>query len=80
MTVEIVKHIEVELTKEEREVLCNARSIIWTLIDIMAQHQCNNVVCNEEYGDDTFYTLEELNDADTMMDCLTRMKEICETF
>ena len=77
MKIEVVKHIEVELTKEEKEVLCNARSIIGTLIDTIAQHQCENVGCYAEYGDsDTFYTLAELEDADTMMRYLTQMNEI----
>lgn len=76
MKIEVVKHIEVELTKEEREVLCNARSIIGTLIDTITRHQCKNVGCRAEYGDDTFYTLAELEDADTMIYYLTQMNEI----
>jgi len=76
MKIEIVKHYEVELTEEEKEVLHNTRNIIGTLIETMAEHQCENVTCRSEYGDDTIYTLAELDDADTMMAYLIQINEI----
>lgn len=76
MKVEVVKHIEIALTTEEEETLCKARNIIDTLMNTMTQYHCEKVGCRDECGDDTFYILEELDSTDTIIDYLTRIKEI----
>lgn len=76
MKINVIKKIGVELSAEEKETIQKARDIIRNLMETMADNQCDWIECYEDYGDNANYTLTQIDEADTIIDCISHIVEM----
>ena len=77
MKVEIVQEFHVELTEEEKNTIQSARYIVHSLMDTMINNHCEWIGCAAEcYGENSNYTLAQIDEADTVFDEICNIVEM----
>lgn len=76
MKVEIVQEFRVELTEEEKNTIQSARNIVRSLMNTMIDNHCEWIGCTECYGENSNYTLTQIDEADTIFDEICNMVEM----
>ena len=77
MTVKIVQEFHVELTEEEKNTIQSARNIVRSLMDAMVNNHCEWIGCAAEYyGENSNYTLAQIDEADTVFDEICNIVEM----
>lgn len=78
MVVEVVKHIEVKLTEEEKETINKTREILSSVMEVMVANGCKLISCDNGfgYGDNSIYEYSEIDDIDSTLDNFRRIVEI----
>lgn len=76
MTIDIIKHIEIELTDEEKNTLIQTRKILHDLMSAMQENKCQWIECVEDYGESLTYNVNTIDDIDTVIDNLCNITEI----
>jgi hypothetical protein len=76
MTVEVIKEFRVELKVEEKNTIQSARDIIRSLMNTMVDNHCEWIGCAECYGENSNYTLAQIDEADTVFDEICNIVEM----
>lgn len=76
MKVEIIQEFRVELTEEEKNTIQSARNIVRSLMDTMVNNHCEWIGCEQIYGENSNYTLAQIDEADTVFDEICNIVEM----
>lgn len=76
MIVNVVKCVKVEMTNEEIETIQATRQILRNLMDTMRDNRCEWVECCEDYEESANYTIHQIDETDTIINCLTHIVEM----
>lgn len=71
-----VKRVIIELSDEEKKTIENTRKIIQSLMDIMAKNNCDWIECKADYGENSRYYVNYLDDIDTTLCDIKAITEI----
>lgn len=71
-----VKRVIIELSDEEKETIENTRKIIQSLMDIMTKNNCDWIECKADYGENSQYYVNNLDDIDTILCDIKAITEI----
>ncbi len=73
--VKIIKHIKVEFSKEEEDMLFAAMGILRDLMREMKDNKCDTVIY-KDYGEEYAMSFSDIDDADNILENLIDITEI----
>lgn len=76
MTVDIVKHIAITLTDEERKTLEKTNDFLRELMKVMKDNKCEQVEYDEGWGDCGCIPIAEIDDIDTRIENFLNLTEM----
>ena len=76
MTVDIVKHIAITLTDEERKTLEKTNDFLRELMKVMKDNKCEQVEYDEGWGDCGCIPISEIDDIDTRIENFLHLTEM----